>query len=82
VSQACAGCHTIRGTPAQGTVGPDLTDFGERTTIGARTLPNTPENLAKWIVDAQNIKPGALMPPILLSDRDVENIVTYLEGLK
>jgi cytochrome c oxidase subunit II len=82
VSQACAGCHTVRGTPAQGTVGPDLTDFGERTTIGARTVPNTPENLAKWIVDAQEMKPGALMPPMPLSNRDVANIVTYLEGLK
>jgi cytochrome c oxidase subunit II len=82
VSQACAGCHTIRGTPARGTVGPDLTDFGERTTIGARTVPNTPQNLAKWIVDAQEMKPGALMPPMPMSDRDVTNIITYLEGLK
>jgi cytochrome c oxidase subunit 2 len=82
VTQACAGCHAIRGTPAQGTVGPDLTDFGERTTIGARTVPNTPENLAKWIVDAQALKPGALMPPMPMSDRDVNNVIAYLEGLK
>jgi cytochrome c oxidase subunit 2 len=81
-TQACAGCHAIRGTPAQGTVGPDLTDFGARTTIGARTVPNTPENLAKWIVDAQALKPGALMPPIPMSDRDVNNVIAYLEGLK
>jgi cytochrome c oxidase subunit 2 len=82
VTQACAGCHTIRGTPAQGTVGPDLTDFGERSTIGARTVPNTPENLAKWIVDAGALKPGALMPPMPMSDRDVQNVIAYLEGLK
>ena len=80
--QACAGCHTIRGTPAQGTVGPDLTDFGGRTTIGARTVENTPANLAQWIVDAQQTKPGALMPPMPLSSRDLDNIVTYLESLK
>lgn len=82
VGQPCAGCHTIRGTPAQGTVGPDLTDFGERSSIGAHTIANTPLNLAQWIVDAQHFKPGALMPPLELSDRDVKNIVTYLEGLK
>jgi cytochrome c oxidase subunit II len=82
VSQACAGCHTIRGTPAQGTVGPDLTDFGARGTIGARTVENTPTNLAKWIVDAGSMKPGALMPPMPLSSRDVDNLVTYLEGLE
>jgi cytochrome c oxidase subunit 2 len=81
-TQACAGCHTVRGTPAQGTVGPDLTDFGERTTIGARTVPNTPQNLAKWIVDAPSMKPGVLMPPIPLSDRQIENVVAYLESLK
>jgi cytochrome c oxidase subunit 2 len=82
VREPCAGCHAIRGTPAQGTTGPDLTDFGERSSIGARTIENTPQNLAKWIVDAQNFKPGALMPPIDLSDRDVSNIVSYLESLK
>jgi cytochrome c oxidase subunit 2 len=80
--QACAGCHTIRGTPAQGTVGPDLTDFGARTTIGARTVENTPSNLAQWIVDAQQMKPGALMPPLPLSSRDLNNIIAYLESLK
>jgi cytochrome c oxidase subunit 2 len=82
VRQACAGCHTIRGTPAVGVVGPDLSNFGDRSTIGARTVENTPSNLAKWIVDAQQIKPGALMPPMPLSARDVSNIVTYLESLK
>jgi cytochrome c oxidase subunit 2 len=79
--QSCAGCHTIRGTPAQGIVGPDLTDFGARSTIGARTVENTPPNLAKWIVDAQSMKPGALMPPLPISSRDIDNIVAYLEGL-
>ncbi len=80
--ESCAGCHTIRGTPAQGTVGPDLTDLGARTTLGARTIENTPSNLAKWIVDAQAFKPGALMPRIALSSRDVNNIVAYLDGLR
>jgi cytochrome c oxidase subunit 2 len=80
--QSCAGCHTIRGTPAQGTVGPDLTDLGERASIGARTIENTSSNLAAWITDAQRIKPGALMPPMQLSSRDLSNLVIYLEGLK
>jgi cytochrome c oxidase subunit II len=83
VREPCAGCHTVRGTPAQGTVGPDLTDFGARSTIGARTVENTPQNLAKWIVDAGSMKPGALMPPMTqLSSRDVDNLVAYLEGLQ
>jgi cytochrome c oxidase subunit II len=80
--QSCAGCHTIRGTQAQGTVGPDLTDFGGRQTIGGDTVLNTPNNLAGWISDAQLFKRGALMPPIQLSGPDLNNVVSYLEGLK
>jgi cytochrome c oxidase subunit 2 len=80
--EACAGCHTIRGTQAVGTIGPDLTDFGSRASIGSGTVPNTADNLARWITDSQSIKPGNLMPPLSLSPSDVNALVTYLEGLK
>jgi cytochrome c oxidase subunit 2 len=80
--EPCAGCHTIKGTQAQGTLGPDLTDIGSRTTLGAATVPNTPGNLAGWISNAQSIKPGALMPPMSLSASDLHDLVVYLEGLK
>ena len=80
--EPCAGCHTIRGTQAQGTLGPDLTDIGSRQTLGAATIPNTPGYLAGWIANAQSIKPGALMPPMTLSASDLHDLVTYLEGLK
>jgi cytochrome c oxidase subunit 2 len=78
----CAGCHTVRGTSAQGTIGPDLTDFGSRRTIGSATVPNTPGYLGGWIVDAQTIKQGSLMPPIALEPRDVQALIAYLESLK
>jgi len=82
-AQACAGCHTVRGTNANGTVGPDLTDFGERQTIGAGLLENNPRNLADWIRDAPSLKPGTIMPSFhSLSDRDVQQIVAYLESLR
>ena len=81
-AQSCAGCHTVRGTQAQGTRGPNLTDFGSRRSIGAGTIVNTPTRLARWMVDAQQFKPGARMPPISLSTRDVDSIVAYLESLK
>ncbi len=82
VREPCAGCHTIKGTQAQGTVGPDLTNIGSRLTLGAATIPNTAGNLAGWIANAQAIKPGALMPPMALSASDLHDLVTYLEGLK
>jgi cytochrome c oxidase subunit 2 len=82
LSHACAGCHTIRGTDAAGTVGPDLTHVGSRVSIGAGTLPNTPTDLAIWISNSQTVKPGNLMPPVPLSPDDLEAVVAYLEGLK
>jgi cytochrome c oxidase subunit 2 len=80
--QPCAACHAIKGTPAQGEVGPDLSDIGARTTIGAAAIANTSRNLAAWIADAQAIKPGALMPPMSLRSRDLDSVVAYLEGLR
>jgi cytochrome c oxidase subunit 2 len=78
----CAGCHTVRGTEARGKVGPDLTDFGNRATIGAGVEENTPKNLARWIQEAQSVKPGSLMPALTLSGDDVSALVNYLESLK
>jgi cytochrome c oxidase subunit II len=78
----CAGCHTVRGTEARGTVGPNLTDFGSRATIGAEAIKNTPQNLARWVRSAQSVKPGALMPDLTLSDDDVRALVAYLESLR
>jgi cytochrome c oxidase subunit II len=81
-SNACAGCHTIRGTSAVGMIGPDLTDMGSRTGIGANTVANTPSNLAQWIEHPAHFKPDVKMPPATISNSDVQAIVAYLEGLK
>jgi cytochrome c oxidase subunit 2 len=78
----CAGCHTIRGTTANGTIGPDLSDIGSRTTLGANTVPNTEGYLAGWISNSQTIKPGNLMPPIPLSANDLQSLIAYLRSLK
>jgi cytochrome c oxidase subunit II len=58
----CVACHAINGTSAQGAVGPNLTLFGTRGTVGAGLLENTPENLSRWIRDPQGVKPGVEMP--------------------
>jgi cytochrome c oxidase subunit 2 len=81
-AQPCSGCHTIRGTQAQGTVGPDLSDFGSRRSIGAGAVSNDPAELAGWIHNAQHDKPGARMPPLSISKDDVKSIVAYLESLR
>ena len=81
-TNACAGCHTIRGTTANGRVGPDLTHFGSRRTIGAGTVPNTRGLLAAWIVNSQSIKPGNLMPPVPMRADEVQALVNFLKSLK
>ncbi len=80
VDSSCAGCHTIRGTEAQGTLGPDLTHLATRTTI-AGVLPNTPANLHAFIADPHPFKPGVSMPPAELSDEEIDYVVAYLRGL-
>lgn len=81
-TRACFACHTIEGTTAQGRVGPDLTDFGVRYTVGAGMMDNTRENLALWISDPQGVKPGSGMPRVAMSDAELQDLVTYLHSLK
>jgi cytochrome c oxidase subunit II len=78
----CASCHAIRGTPARGQVGPDLTHVGSRASIAALTLPNTAAALTAWLRDPQHAKPGNRMPDLDLSRGDIRSLVAYLEGLK
>lgn len=78
----CAKCHTIRGTAAEGRLGPDLTHLGSRNTIGAGTLPNTRGHLAGWVADPQPLKPGIFMPASYLSSDELDALVTYLGSLK
>jgi cytochrome c oxidase subunit 2 len=81
-SQPCAGCHTIAATQSHGTLGPDLTDIGERPTLGAGAAVNDTDHLTRWITNAPAIKPGVLMPKITMSSADARAIVAYLESLK
>jgi cytochrome c oxidase subunit II len=81
-SHACAACHTIRGTSAAGTLGPDLTHVGSRQTIAAGLLPTTRGSLAAWVVDPQTIKPGTNMPMVPMSADDVISVSAFLATLK
>jgi len=78
----CVFCHQIRGTTAAAQNGPDLTHFGSRRKLAAGTLPNTPGNLAGWIVNPQSIKPGNHMATIAVNPEDLQPLIQYLESLK
>jgi cytochrome c oxidase subunit 2 len=79
----CGACHTIAGTPANGEIGPSLTALGARGTIAAGTLPNTLDNIARFIRSPDEIKPGVQMPSFaMLPEGDVDTIAAYLKGLE
>lgn len=80
-TEACVNCHTIAGTPAKGTYGPDLTHLMSRATIAAGAAENTPDNLRAWIKDPATFKPGANMPAMQLSDEQINQVVAYLTTL-
>jgi cytochrome c oxidase subunit 2 len=82
LQNTCVNCHAIQGTDASGRVGPDLTHVGSRATLGSGVVANTPENMRRWVTDAQAIKPGVLMPRFNLPADDASAIADYLEGLK
>jgi cytochrome c oxidase subunit 2 len=82
LSAQCALCHTVRGTPAGGRMGPELTHVGSRQTIAAATLPNQLEPLKGWISNPQASKPGNLMPPSPLSQAQIADVAAYLQELR
>lgn len=74
----CGSCHTIPGVPgANSMAGPPLDRFYERSYIAGR-LPNTEENLRKWIQDPQQIEPGTAMPNLGVTQDDARDIAAYL----
>ena len=78
----CATCHSIGGTEARASVGPTLSHLMGRSMIAAGTLPNTRENLTRWIANPQAVKPGAHMPPSPLTAVQLNALVAFLETLK
>ena len=83
LANGCSACHTIRGTPAAGRIGPDLTHVASRASIGAATLPNQTEALVRWIRETDRVKPGVHMPAFrAVSADDLAALAAYLGGLE
>jgi len=74
----CAACHTIPGIEgAHGSLGPSLAGIATRSTLGGE-LPNTPDNLIRWIQDPQSIERGTAMPTLGVSPAEARHIAAYL----
>lgn len=77
----CAGCHTIDGTAAAGTLGPNLTHFASQEQI-AGVLENTEENLKTWLANPPAVKPGTIMPNLNLNQKQIDDLTAYLLTLE
>jgi cytochrome c oxidase subunit 2 len=83
VQSGCGACHTVRGTPADGVVGPDLTHVGGRSSLGAGTLLTSVEDFRRWLERTDELKPGVHMPAFgMLPQAELRALSLYLESLK
>jgi cytochrome c oxidase subunit 2 len=83
LANGCGSCHTIRGTPAAGEVGPDLTHVGSRLTLGAGIMPNEPDAFVRWIGHTGDVKPDVKMPTFgVLPAAELKAIAAYLSELQ
>jgi len=81
-TMTCGSCHAISGTPANAHLAPDLSHLASRETILSGMLVNNRENLAKWIRNPQKVKIGSHMPNFLLTEKEVDELMDYLDQLK
>jgi cytochrome c2 len=78
----CGTCHVIPGVAgARGQVGPTLSQFGRRDYI-AGVLLNTPDNLVRWLISPQSVKPGDAMPDLGITRGNAADIAAYLYSLR
>ena len=78
----CTACHDIPGvTGPRGMVGPPLTHFAARQLIAGK-LPNTPENLVKYLQNPQAADPQNAMPNLGLTADQSKDIAAFLYTLQ
>jgi cytochrome c2 len=78
----CGSCHEIPGVAAaQGRVGPPLGAVARRVYLGG-VLPNSPENMARFIRRPQEFDPRTAMPDLGVTEAHARDMVAYLYTLK
>lgn len=83
LANGCGACHQVRGTEADGTVGPDLTHVGSRLSLAAGTLPADVDAFERWIGHSSAIKPDVKMPAFgMLPEAQLNAMAHYLSGLQ
>jgi mono/diheme cytochrome c family protein len=79
---ACVACHEIPGvTGPKARVGPPLAGIASRKILGG-VVPNTPENMVRWLRAPQSVDPPTAMPDLGVTERDARDIAAYLATLE
>ena len=74
----CAACHTIPGIASHGAqVGPPLVALRERGYL-AGVLPNTPQNMVRWLRHPTEVSPLTAMPDLGLTEAEAADIAAFL----
>ena len=92
LGKGCVACHSIAPDEAgekvselaarQLTSGPNLSHVGLRAKIAGNTLENKPEEIKKWVLNPQAVKPGATMTNLHLTEQEAADVAAYLISLK
>lgn len=78
----CGSCHAIPGVAtAKGNVGPPLGKIARRIYLGG-VLPNTPENMTRWIREPQKVDPLTAMPDLQVPEQHARDMIAYLYRLR
>lgn len=81
-ARGCVACHTVlRLSNATGAIGPNLTNMVLRPTIAGDQIQNTPENMARWIVNPPGLKADTKMPVLGVSDQEARDLAAFLYSL-
>jgi cytochrome c len=82
ITKECGACHVIPNVPAAwGRVGPTLAGFRGRVYLAGR-IPNTPDELERWLLDPPRLVPGTAMPNLNLAEHEVRAVAAYLYTLQ
>lgn len=78
----CAACHFIPEVqgPA-GDAGPSLKFMGRLSYI-AGGIPNTPDNMIRFLQNPPQVKPGTLMPALGISEEEARHMAAYMFELR
>ena len=78
----CGDCHRIPGVAmGEGRAGPPLDAIARRVYL-AGLLPNTPENMVRWIRSPKSVDPRTAMPDLQVTEAHARDMTAYLYRLR